>query len=73
MDEDLQYDIETYQTVDPPNLQPIIGPLLTKYRPVCIAQDGLSVLDDVGGLEGFVQFLIIAYGLRRCRYDGRAL
>ena len=102
MDEDLQYDIETYQAVDTPNLQPIIGPLtdtlyfnydfgdnwyvkitgsfgasdlvesgritqkeleeavlqlLTKYRPVCIAQDGLSVLDDVGGLDGFVQFL----------------
>lgn len=118
MDEDLQYDIETYQAVDTPNLQPIIGPLtdtlyfnydfgdnwyvkitgsfgaadlvesgritqkeleeavlqlLTKYRPVCIAQDGLSVLDDVGGLDGFVQFLngINQKGNRKVdTYDG---
>ena len=28
-----------------------------KYRPVCIAQDGCFVLDDAGGMGGFVQFL----------------
>ncbi len=27
------------------------------YRPVVIAQDGLSVLDDAGGLNGFCEFL----------------
>ena len=102
MDEDLQYDIERYQVVDVPNLQPYIGSLTdilyfnydfgdnwyvkitgsfgaadlvengrvtqeeleeavlmvcSKYKPVCIAQDGLPVLDDVGGMSGFVQFL----------------
>lgn len=102
MEEELQYDIERYQVVDAPNLQPYIGTLtdtlyfnydfgdnwyvkitgsfgaadlvesgrvtqdeleaavlqlLTKYRPVCIAQDGLPVLDDVGGMDGFIQFL----------------
>lgn len=102
MDEELQYDIERYQVVDAPNLQPYIGSLTdtlyfnydfgdnwyvkitgsfgaadlveskritqeeleeavlqvcTKYKPVCIAQDGLPVLDDVGGMSGFIQFL----------------
>ena len=102
MDEDLQYDIERYQVVDVPNLQPYIGSLTdilyfnydfgdnwyvkitgsfgaadlvesgrvtqeeleeavlmvcSKYKPICIAQDGLPVLDDVGGMSGFVQFL----------------
>lgn len=27
------------------------------WRPVCIAQDGMNVLDDVGGVHGYVQFL----------------
>ena len=31
--------------------------LWEKYRPVCIAQDGCFVLDDVGGIGGFIQFL----------------
>lgn len=31
--------------------------MLTTHRPVCIAQDGYSVLDDVGGIDGYVQFL----------------
>lgn len=27
------------------------------HRPVCIARDGLNVLDDVGGMGGYLQFL----------------
>ncbi len=27
------------------------------YRPVCLAADGLSVLDDVGGMDGYIRFL----------------
>ena len=27
------------------------------WRPVCIAKDGMNVLDDVGGVHGYVQFL----------------
>lgn len=28
-----------------------------EYRPVCLAADGLPVMDDVGGLGGYVRFL----------------
>lgn len=28
-----------------------------KYTPVCIAQDGYPVLDDVGGMSGYIEFL----------------
>ncbi len=31
--------------------------MLTTHRPVCIAQDGYPALDDVGGINGYVQFL----------------
>ncbi len=29
-----------------------------QYRPLCIAKDGLSVLDDVGGMWGYRDFLV---------------
>lgn len=38
-------------------LDEAVTTVCTKHRPVCIAQDGLSVLDDVGGYHGFLQFL----------------
>lgn len=28
-----------------------------KYKPVCLAADGLPVLDDVGGIPGYIRFL----------------
>lgn len=28
-----------------------------KYRPVCVAADGLPLVDDVGGVNGFIQYL----------------
>ncbi|WP_291299715.1 IS1096 element passenger TnpR family protein [Desulfosporosinus sp. BICA1-9] len=31
--------------------------VLTKHKPVCIHKDGVFVLDDVGGLHGFISFL----------------
>ena len=31
--------------------------VITKHKPVCIHKDGAFVLDDVGGLHGFVRFL----------------
>ena len=31
--------------------------VLEKYKPVCINKNGLSVLDDVGGLSGFSRLL----------------
>ena len=30
---------------------------VAKHKPVCIYKDGMSVLDDVGGLHGFADFL----------------
>ena len=30
---------------------------ITKHKPICIHKDGIFVLDDVGGLHGFVDFL----------------
>jgi len=35
--------------------------VLDKHKPVCIHKDGISVLDDVGGLSGFADFLGIIY------------
>lgn len=29
----------------------------TKHKPVCLSRDGLDVMDDVGGLSGFANFL----------------
>lgn len=36
--------------------------VLNKHKPVCINKQGISVLDDVGGLGGFADFLGIIYG-----------
>ena len=35
--------------------------VLDKHKPVCIHKDGISVLDDVGGLSGFADFLGVIY------------
>lgn len=32
-----------------------------KYRPVCIYQDGMFLLDDVGGLGGFIELLQVLF------------
>ncbi len=40
----------------------------TTYRPVVIAQDGLSVFDDVGGMTGYCEFLKGTYG--KGKYEG---
>ncbi|WP_368646176.1 hypothetical protein AB4027_04655 [Alkalibacterium putridalgicola] len=31
--------------------------VLTKHKPVCLSRDGVDVMDDVGGLSGFANFL----------------
>lgn len=35
--------------------------VIDKHKPVCISKQGLSVLDDVGSLSGFADFLGIIY------------
>ncbi len=32
-----------------------------KYKPICINKDGMSVMDDVGGMAGFADFLETIY------------
>ena len=38
-------------------LDQAIAKVFTTYRPVCIAADGLSLVDDAGGISGFISFL----------------
>lgn len=38
-------------------LQELENLVVEKHKPYCIHRDGLPVLDDVGGLSGFAQFL----------------
>ncbi|BAH07359.1 hypothetical protein [Clostridium kluyveri] len=35
--------------------------VLNEHRPVCIYKDGVFLLDDVGGLSGFANFLGTVY------------
>jgi len=41
------------------------------YRPVCIAADGVSLVDDAGGLWGFVQFLRSQHPREEAVYWGK--
>ena len=41
------------------------------YRPVCIAADGISLVDDAGGLWGFVQFLRSQHPREEAAYWGK--
>ncbi|MDD4690583.1 MAG: hypothetical protein PHE51_12685 [Eubacteriales bacterium] len=34
-----------------------INSVIIKYSPVCIASDGMNVMDDVGGISGYCNFL----------------
>ena len=38
-------------------LEEAVCSLYKSYRPVCIGQDGYNVMDDVGGIDGFIRFL----------------
>jgi hypothetical protein len=35
--------------------------VIEKYKPVCIHQDGMCLVDDVGGFGGFINMLHILY------------
>ena len=35
--------------------------VIKEYRPVCVHQDGICLVDDVGGLRGFIDMLRILY------------
>jgi len=57
--------------VDDP-LKSQIAAVVSKMRPVCIAADGLPVCDDVGGIDGYCDFLVSIHGMdSESVYDDR--
>lgn len=43
--------------VTPEELEKTANTVINKNKTVCLVRDGLSVMDDVGGLSGFANFL----------------
>lgn len=39
----------------------LLEEVVAKYRPVCIAKDGIELVDDVGGIRGFCEMLKTIY------------
>lgn len=54
-------DLLKQNIIDEYELEEAKDTVLSKHKPVCINKDGISVLDDVGGLSGFADFLGIIY------------
>lgn len=50
-------------------LHDVVGQVLDECRPVCVATDGLPVLDDVGGIGGYCAFLLGIHGKDCGPYD----
>lgn len=42
-----------------------VAAVRARYRPLCVAADGLNVMDDVGGVYGYCQFLGCLHGSDR--------
>ncbi|WP_083761109.1 IS1096 element passenger TnpR family protein [Alkaliphilus metalliredigens] len=47
--------------IDEYELEEAKDTVLSKHKPVCINKDGISVLDNVGGLSGFADLLGTIY------------
>nr|WP_300002541.1 hypothetical protein [Tissierella sp.] len=54
-------DLLKQNMIDEYELEEAEEEVLEKHKPVCINKVGISVLDDVGGLSGFADFLGIIY------------
>ena len=54
-------DLLKHNIIDEYELEEAEDIVLDKHKLVCIHKDGISVLDDVGGLSGFADFLGIIY------------
>ena len=52
-------------------LDEAIAKVYMTYRPVCIAADGVSLVDDAGGLWGYVQFLRALHPREEAAYWGK--
>lgn len=38
----------------------MVGQVVAEHRPICVKTDGMDLIDDVGGLSGFIRFLNIS-------------
>lgn len=54
-------DLLERNTIDDHELEEAKDTVLVKHKPVCLHKDGLSVLDDVGGMSGFADLLGVIY------------
>lgn len=45
----------------PPELAALLDEVADTYRPICIARDGIELVDDVGGIHGFCDMLETIY------------
>lgn len=54
-------DLLENNSIDEIELRNAENTVLTKHKPVCIHKDGMSVLNDIGGLRGYADFLGIIY------------
>lgn len=67
-------DLLSENSIGEEELQEAVESVVKNHRPICIHKQGISVLDDVGGLRGFSEFLGIIYEapMKRDRADYRA-
>lgn len=63
--------VEEYDGVEDTEseLRDQIAAVITKHRPLCIALDGLPVLDDVGGIGGYCKMLTGIHGEGSAHFD----
>ena len=54
-------DLLEQNLIDDYELEEAKDTVLEKHKPVCLNKDGLSVLDDVGGMSGFADLLGVIY------------
>jgi len=61
LDEDSQRILNKYGIITEEELAEAKSAVIRGHRPVCIHQDGMCLVDDVGGLGGFINMLRILY------------
>lgn len=59
--EDVQDLSKINPEIDSEELKQAVSVVQTQHKPVCVGQDGMFLLDDVGGLSGFVSMLEAIY------------
>lgn len=54
-------DLISDNLIDQDELDEAVEIVVSKHKPVCLVKSGMSVLDDVGNLSGFADFLGVVY------------